>query len=197
MANTIRLEDFRGGSVLPKADDSKEKEAHRNRYQAGFDDGFAAAEHLLMLEQAKLTAALLEEVQDAQLKQHAAREAVIRDIAPTIAEMVRAIAPHLASETLIAATQARVAELLKVDEEVALSITAPNAHVSALKEALQGAAEVRAAKDPAQTDIRVHWSHGFDRIAPDLAADAVIATISAFFNLQKEDADEHDKRHSA
>lgn len=152
--------------------------ARAEAYATGFLAGHAAATEAHLADQARLTADVVEALNDAQVTNDAARRHVMASVAPMIKVLCDAIAPALARAGLGLEVAARVERAVAAAPAAVPRLRCAAETVPALQAALAardlpGCVEADPRLLP--REVELHWDEGFDRV--DL--DACVAEIRA------------------
>lgn len=181
MNSGFRLRTFspgRSGPDGPCAEDRADAALRDEGYRSGYVEGQAAATEAHLEDQTRLTAALVEALEDAALTNEAARRHVAASLSPMIEALVRAVTPALAEAGLSREVARLVAEALDAAPDAVPHLRcAPE-----LTKKLDGILAVRGLKARIETapellprEVTIAWDQGYDHL--DL--DACIARIGA------------------
>jgi flagellar biosynthesis/type III secretory pathway protein FliH len=179
MNSGIRLRTFSPGSTgqdEPSAEELARAALRDAGYQSGFAEGHAAATEAHLEDQTRLTAALVEALEDAALTNEAARRHVAASLSPMIEALVRAITPALAEAGLSREVARLVAEALEASPGAVPQLRCAPELSEELGRILAErglGARIEAAAELLPREVTIAWDQGFDHI--DL--DACIARI--------------------
>ena len=163
-------------------------------FEAGYVAGQSSATEAHAEEQTKLSAAVLEAIEDSRLTNEAARQAVLASLGGVIIRLFRALAPSIAdaglAEEIAGRAQAavRAAPTAKPRVRCAPEV-APVVEVLFAARGVAGTVE--AAPELLPREAEVAWAQGFDRI--DL--DACIAEIEAAIALHLSAPEDGERRY--
>jgi flagellar assembly protein FliH len=197
MNSGFRLQTFSPGRANPdepSPEDRARAALHDEGYRSGYVEGQAAATEAHLEDQTRLTAALVEALEDAALTNEAARRHVVASLAPMIEELVRAITPALAEAGLSREVARLVSEALEAAPDAVPNLRCAPELLDKLEEILgvRGLnARIEAAPELLPREVTIAWDQGFDHL--DL--DACIARIGACIasHLTRETGNETDE----
>jgi len=177
----------------------REVEAVRDAaFRAGFLAGQAQATEAHLDDQARLTAALVEAVEDAALTHEAARRHAVASLAPMVETLVAVLTPALAEAGLAAEIARRVDLALDAAPDCrprlrcAPELAGPMRNVFADRGL---SAEVEAAPDLLPREAELHWDHGFDRIDLDACGAALRACVASHLDGVSGESDDDRRRY--
>jgi hypothetical protein len=167
--------------------------AREEAYEAGYLAGQAAATESFMEEQAKLSSALIEAIEDSRLTNEAARRGVMMSLAPFVETLFATLAPALAERGLAG----EIARLVQAAVEAtpgarARVRCAPEVAsvVGRLLSEQRLAADVEEAPELLPREAQVAWDQGFDHLDLDGCIAQVRACIEGHLQSVSEGDDD-------
>jgi hypothetical protein len=170
--------------------------AREEGYRAGWLAGQEAATEAHLDDQAKLTSALVETLQDGLITNEAARRAVVAGVGPLVTRLFEAVAPALADAGIVGEIVARAEAAVRSAPTAKPRIRCAPELAPRLRDLLEthrieGSVEEAPAFLPREAEIA--WDQGYDHV--DL--DACIARIRAMLDAhltQSSETEADDRR---
>jgi hypothetical protein len=194
---TLRLETFEPARdperARASAMESMVARAREEAYEAGYLAGQAAATEGFMEEQAKLSSALIEAIEDARLTNEAARRGVMKSLAPFVEALFATVAPALAEQGLAAEIARLTAAAVDAAPGARARVRcAPEVApvVGRLLAEQRLAADVEEAPELLPREAQVAWDQGFDHLDLDGCIDQIRACIAGHLQTLSEGDDD-------
>lgn len=157
--------------------------ARNEAYAKGFKDGVNVTNAAIETERNKLLGVIREAASDLMITHDEASNAITRSMAPLVSSVIRALAPHLArtgfqqlliDQVQTACASANGAEVLVEVPETAAELLTPDLFGADAK------LRVVPRKDFAESQARICWAGGNDRIDLDATAQEIMRSLDLF-----------------
>jgi hypothetical protein len=177
----------------------REVEAVRDAaLREGFLSGQAQAMEAHLDDQSRLTAALVEAVDDAAMTHEAARRHAAASLAPMLEALVAVLTPALAEAGLAAEIARRVELALAAAPECRPRLRCAPELAGTMRGVFADrglAAEVEVSPDLLPREAQLHWDHGYDRIDLEACAADLRACIASHLEEARGESDDDRRRY--
>ncbi|WP_339986473.1 hypothetical protein [Gymnodinialimonas ulvae] len=171
----MSLEDFAGGdSPVPRdsvsavvPDEAEALDAYEAGYKSGWADCAAAEEEV----RKSVGADLAKRLREAELTYSTARQDILASLAPFFEELVTALLPRLASDSVAPMAAQELHELLQHDASASIEVMAAPASCESVQRLLEaeGFEDVSVRAEPAFSETQVSLRVGSERRDIDLS----------------------------
>lgn len=197
--NAFRLQTFSPATAVSPRQSPRDRLLDRIReqaYQAGFVAGQAAATEAHLEDEARLTAELVEAIEDQRLTNEAARRHVSAGLAPLVQALAGAIAPALADAGVNAEIARLVSEALASAPEARPRVRCAPELADRLRKTFADRG-VDVVVDPTPEflprEAQIHWDQGYDQLDLDACIGRITACLASHLDHASE-SDTDDER---